>query len=61
MPRDTAAIVRDLAAALKAAHVAGPYVLVGHSLASFDVRLFAFTHPREVAGIVLVDPRPTGR
>lgn len=56
MPRDTAAIVSDLAATLKAAHAPGPYVLVGHSLASFDVRLFAFTHPKAVAGIVLVDP-----
>lgn len=55
-PRDTAAIVGDLTAMLKAAHVRGPYVLVGHSLASFDVRLFAYAHPREVAGVVLVDP-----
>lgn len=56
MPRDTAAIVGDLAAALKAAHVRGPYLLVGHSLASFDMRLFAFTHAKDVAGMVLVDP-----
>lgn len=55
-PRDTRAIVDDLAAMLKAAHVRGPYVLVGHSLASFDVRLFAFTRPKAVAGMVLVDP-----
>ena len=30
--------------------------MVGHSLASFDVRLFAFTHPKDVVGVVLVDP-----
>jgi pimeloyl-ACP methyl ester carboxylesterase len=55
-PRDTRAIVADEAAMLKAAHEPGPYVLVGHSLASFDVRLFAYTYPKEVAGVVLVDP-----
>jgi pimeloyl-ACP methyl ester carboxylesterase len=55
-PRDSAALAADLAAMLKAAHVRGPYLLVGHSLASFDVRLFAFAHPSDVAGMVLVDP-----
>jgi len=55
-PRDSKAIVADLAAMLKAAHVNGPYVMVGHSMGSFDVRLFAFTHPKDVAGMVLVDP-----
>lgn len=55
-PRDTKAIVADMAAMLKAAGEKGPYVLVGHSLASFDVRLFAMTHPKDVAGAVLVDP-----
>ncbi len=55
-PRDTRAIVGDLSALLKAAHVPGPYILVGHSMASFDMRLFAFTRPGDVAGLVLVDP-----
>ncbi|WP_372785818.1 alpha/beta fold hydrolase [Phenylobacterium sp.] len=55
-PRDSRAIVGDLAATLKAAGLRGPYILVGHSLASFDVRLFAFTYPKDVAGVVLVDP-----
>jgi pimeloyl-ACP methyl ester carboxylesterase len=55
-PRDTKAIVADMAAMLKAAGEKGPYVLVGHSLASFDVRLFAMTHPKDMAGAVLVDP-----
>jgi pimeloyl-ACP methyl ester carboxylesterase len=39
------------------AGIAGPYVLVGHSLAGKNVRLFALTHPDEVAGMVLVDAR----
>lgn len=56
LPRDTKAEVEDLEHLLKAARLPGPYVLVGHSLASFNVRLFAFRHPSDVAGIVLVDP-----
>src|SRR3569623_1739380 len=55
-PRDRRAIVGDMAAMLKIAQVPGPFVLVGHSAGSFDVRLFAFTHPKDVAGVVLVDP-----
>jgi len=55
-PRDSRSIVADMAAMLKIAKVPGPYVLVGHSAGSFDVRLFAFTHPKAVAGVVLVDP-----
>jgi pimeloyl-ACP methyl ester carboxylesterase len=56
LPRDTKAEVEDLERLLKAARLPGPYVLVGHSMASFNVRLFAFRHPKDVAGIVLVDP-----
>ncbi|HEX4532593.1 MAG TPA: alpha/beta hydrolase, partial [Rhizomicrobium sp.] len=56
MPRDTAAEVRDLHQALHAAHLTGPYVLVGHSLGGFDARLFAYTYPRETAGLLLLDP-----
>jgi len=55
-PRDSRAIVADMSAMLKIAKVPGPYVLVGHSAGSFDVRLFAFTHPKDVAGVILVDP-----
>jgi pimeloyl-ACP methyl ester carboxylesterase len=46
----------DLRAALKAAGVAGPYVLVGHSLGAYDSLLLADRAPSEVAGMVLVDP-----
>lgn len=40
---------------LEASHIKGPYILVGHSLGGFVVRLFAAKYPDEVAGIVLVD------
>ena len=50
--------VSDLHAALKAADVPGPYVLVGHSLGGLEARLFAQRWPQEVAGMVLVDTSP---
>jgi pimeloyl-ACP methyl ester carboxylesterase len=56
LPRDTQAIVGDLEALLKAARLRGPYVLVGHSMGSFDVRMYASRNLRKVAGMVLVDP-----
>jgi pimeloyl-ACP methyl ester carboxylesterase len=56
MPRDTAAEVKDLHGALHAARIEGPYILVGHSLGGFDARLFAYTYPKETAGLLLLDP-----
>jgi pimeloyl-ACP methyl ester carboxylesterase len=48
-------IVKDLHTLLINAHVAPPLVLVGHSFGGMNVRLYASQHPREVAGMVLVD------
>lgn len=56
LPRDTKAEVADLEALLKASGIRAPYVLVGHSMGGYNVRLFAFRHPADVAGLVLVDP-----
>lgn len=56
-PRTTGRSVDDLSAALAALGLAPPYVIAGHSMGSFDARLFAFRHPDEVIGMVLVDPR----
>ena len=55
MPRTADAIVAELHELLAAAHVAGPYVLVAHSLGGLFARLYASTYPDEVAGMVLVD------
>lgn len=55
LPRTAAAVVADLRAALEAARIAPPYVLVGHSAGGPQMRLFAFLHPREVVGMVMVD------
>jgi pimeloyl-ACP methyl ester carboxylesterase len=61
MPRDAVAVVADLDGMLTAANVAPPYVFVGHSLASYHVRLFANTHFDKTAGMVLVDPSGDGQ
>ena len=56
LPRDTRAIVSDLRQMLQAAHIPGPYVLVGHSMGALDMRLYASLHAKDAAGLVLVDP-----
>jgi pimeloyl-ACP methyl ester carboxylesterase len=56
MPRDGASIAEDLDEGLSAAHVNGPFVVVGHSAGGLYARLFADLRPREVVGMVLVDP-----
>jgi pimeloyl-ACP methyl ester carboxylesterase len=56
LPRDGAAVARDLDAGLRAAGISGPIVLVAHSAGGLYARLFADLRPKEVAGMVLVDP-----
>src|SRR5919198_4207461 len=40
---------------LRVARVPGPYVLAGHSNGGLYSQLYASTHPRQVAGLVLID------
>ena len=54
-PRTSKAIAQELHALLQAAGVTPPYVLVGHSMGGFDVRLYASLYRDTVAGMVLVD------
>jgi len=56
LPRDGAAVARDLDEGLRAAGLRGPLIMVGHSAGGLYVRLFAARRPREVVGMVLVDP-----
>jgi len=49
-------IVAELHKMLVNAGVKPPYVLVGHSMGGIYVRMFAHKYPKEVAGMVLVDP-----
>ena len=53
--RNSATIVHDLHELLQRVPVAGPYVLVGHSIGGEYVRVFTAKFPSEVAGLVLVD------
>lgn len=54
-PRDARRIVAELRAALQAAKVSGPYVVVGHSFGGLLARAFADLYPEDVVGVVLVD------
>jgi pimeloyl-ACP methyl ester carboxylesterase len=55
LPRTASATVNDLRAALQAADLAPPYVLAGWSWGGLIMRLFAFSYPRDVVGMVMVD------
>jgi pimeloyl-ACP methyl ester carboxylesterase len=55
MPRTAADAVSDLHALLKGAKVRKPYVFVSHSTGGLIDRLYAATHPHQVAGLVQVD------
>jgi pimeloyl-ACP methyl ester carboxylesterase len=54
-PRTVEDMARDLHALLEGSHVAGPYILVGHSMGGLIVRVFASLYSKDVVGMVLVD------
>lgn len=54
-PRTSKVMAQELHALLQAANVPPPYILVGHSMGGYDVRLYASLYRNEVAGMVLVD------
>jgi pimeloyl-ACP methyl ester carboxylesterase len=55
-PRSAKQITTELHTALEKAGVKPPYLLVGHSFGGIYVRVFAERYPKEVAGMVLLDP-----
>jgi pimeloyl-ACP methyl ester carboxylesterase len=55
-PRSAEQIAKELHALLSAKAVRPPYVLVGHSAGGLFVRVFAHMYPKEIVGLVLVDP-----
>ena len=57
-PQDGVAIATDLNTLLNRAHVAGPYVLVGHSTGGIYMQIYAARYPEQVAGVVLLDSQP---
>lgn len=54
-PRTARRIASELAELLARSGIAGPVVLVGASIAGYNVRVFASDHPERAAGLVLVD------
>ena len=54
-PRTARRIANEVAELLARSGIAGPVVLVGESIAGFNVRVFASDHPERAAGLVLVD------
>jgi pimeloyl-ACP methyl ester carboxylesterase len=48
-------VAQDLHGLLLSAHLAGPYVLVGHSMGGLYVRSYQAQYPQEVVGMILVD------
>ncbi len=55
LPRDATQFAKELHTLLQNANIPGPYVMVGHSLGGFAVRVFAHEYASEVAGVVLID------
>jgi pimeloyl-ACP methyl ester carboxylesterase len=54
-PRSALEIAHELKELLQAAGEKGPYVLVGHSMGGYDIRVYTGLYPNDVTGMVLVD------
>jgi pimeloyl-ACP methyl ester carboxylesterase len=54
-PYTTQDMVDDLHKLLVNANIAGPYVLVAHSLAGLNARLYASQYPQDIVRMVLLD------
>jgi pimeloyl-ACP methyl ester carboxylesterase len=54
-PRNSGVFAEELHTLLHNAGISAPFVLVGHSMGGYDVRMFASLYRPEVAGMVLVD------
>jgi pimeloyl-ACP methyl ester carboxylesterase len=57
-PRTSQQLAVELYALLRYADLPAPYLLVGHSLTGWHLRLFAQQHRDIVAGMVLIDATP---
>lgn len=57
-PRTSQQLADELYALLCNAELPAPYLLVGHSLAGWHLRLFAYQHPDLVAGMLWIDATP---
>ena len=59
-PRTPTQIGRELHAVVKSLDLAGPLILVGHSIGGVHVLRYATMYPRQVAGLVILDTPPPG-
>ncbi len=59
-PRTAEKIATELHDMLRHAEIPPPYILVGHSFGGLTTRVFAARYPKEVAGLLLVDPVVAG-
>lgn len=55
LPRCSQTIVEELNLLLNAAKIKPPYILVGDSFGSYNMRLYAHKFPEQVKGIILTD------
>jgi pimeloyl-ACP methyl ester carboxylesterase len=55
-PRTAEQIAKELHALLKVEEIPPPFILVGHSAGGLYIRVFAHMYPKEIAGLVFVDP-----
>ena len=53
--RTSKQINSELQSLLQAAQIKPPYVLIGDSFGSYNMRLFAYSYPEQVAGLVMTD------
>jgi pimeloyl-ACP methyl ester carboxylesterase len=56
-PRTAREFAKELHTLLAEANEPGPYVLVGHSMGGYTVRVYAHDYPEEVSGVVFIDPQ----
>ncbi|MEJ8842587.1 alpha/beta fold hydrolase [Lacibacter sp. H375] len=57
-PRDAITIAKELKEALEKVNIRPPYIFAGWSYGGSLVRVFAGLYPKDVIGMVLVDPAP---
>jgi pimeloyl-ACP methyl ester carboxylesterase len=60
-PRTSQQCVAELRALVDKAPIQKPFILVAHSWAGLNARLYASEHPEEIAGLILVDSLNTDR
>jgi pimeloyl-ACP methyl ester carboxylesterase len=54
-PRTSKVIAEELHALLQAASISPPFVIVGHSMGGYDVRVYTSLYRNEIVGMILVD------